>query len=98
MFTHRSEESAVVKNRILKSFLKASYEADVRFLCVWQNDSSLSSALRICHLSMGISQARIPEWVAISFSKGSSRPRDRAILSCLAGGFFAPEPLGSPTF
>ena len=98
MFTRRSEESAVVKNRILKSFLKASYEADVGFLCIWQNDSSLSSALRICHLSMGISQARIPEWVAISFSKGSSRPRDRAILSCLAGGFFAPEPLGSPTF
>ena len=35
-----------------------------------------------------ISQARILEWVAISFSRGSSRPRDRTYVSCLAGGFF----------
>ena len=27
-------------------------------------------------LSMGILQARILEWVAISFSKGSSQPKD----------------------
>ena len=30
----------------------------------------------------GISQARILEWVAISFSRGSSRPRDRIHISC----------------
>ena len=30
----------------------------------------------------GISQARILEWVAISFSRGSSRPRDWACVSC----------------
>ena len=30
----------------------------------------------------GISQARIPEWVAISFSRGSSRPRDLIHVSC----------------
>ena len=29
----------------------------------------------------GISQTRIPEWVAISFSRGSSRPRDRTCVS-----------------
>ena len=39
----------------------------------------------------GISQARILEWVALSFSRGSSRPRDRTHISCLAGGFFTPE-------
>ena len=33
----------------------------------------------------GISQARIMEWVAISFSRGSSRPRDRTQVSCIAG-------------
>ena len=33
----------------------------------------------------GISQARILEWVAISFSRGSSRPRDRTYVSCVAG-------------
>ena len=26
---------------------------------------------------LGISQARILEWVAVSFSRGSSRPRDQ---------------------
>ena len=30
----------------------------------------------------GISQARILEWVAISFSKGSSWPRDQNCISC----------------
>ena len=31
----------------------------------------------------GISQARILEWVAISFSRGSSRPRDQTSISCI---------------
>ena len=35
-----------------------------------------------------ISQTRILEWVAISFSKGSSPPRDQTWVSCLPGGFF----------
>ena len=37
----------------------------------------------------GILQARIMEWVAISFSRGSSQPRDQTWVSCTAGGFFA---------
>ena len=36
----------------------------------------------------GILQARILEWVAIPFSRGSSRPRVRTWVSCLAGRFF----------
>ena len=32
-------------------------------------------------LSMGILQARILEWVAIPFSRGSSQPRDRTHIS-----------------
>ena len=44
----------------------------------------------------GISQARILAWVTISFFRGSSQPRDRTCISCLAGGFFATEPLGKP--
>ena len=31
----------------------------------------------------GISQARILEWVPISFSRGSSRPRDWTFISCI---------------
>ena len=45
----------------------------------------------------GIFQARILELVAISFSRGSSQPRDRASVSCLADGFFTPEPPGKPS-
>ena len=36
----------------------------------------------------GILQARILEWVAISFSRGSSRPRNWTQVSCTAGRFF----------
>ena len=36
----------------------------------------------------GILQARILEWVAIPFSRGSSRPRDRIWVSRIAGRFF----------
>ena len=36
----------------------------------------------------GILQARIPEWVAISFSRGSSQPRDGTQASCTAGGCY----------
>ena len=35
-----------------------------------------------------ILQARILEWVAVSFSGGSSQIRDQTCISCLAGGFF----------
>ena len=44
----------------------------------------------------GISQARILEWLASSFSRGSSWPRDRTHVSCIAGGFFITEPPGKP--
>ena len=49
-------------------------------------------------LSMGFSQARILEWVAIPFSRGSSWPRDQTHISCLAGKFFTTEPCGKPFF
>ena len=36
----------------------------------------------------GILQARILEWVAIPFYRGSSQPRDGTWVSCIAGRFF----------
>ena len=45
----------------------------------------------------GILQARILEWVAMPFSRGSSWPGDRTCVSrssCSAGRFFSTEPLG----
>ena len=36
----------------------------------------------------GTLQARILEWVAFPFSRGSSQPRDQTQVSHIAGGFF----------
>ena len=38
----------------------------------------------------GIFQARVQEWVAISFSRGSSQPRDQTQVSHIAGRRFIP--------
>ena len=45
---------------------------------------------------LGILQARILEWVAISSFRGYSQPRDEIhvlCISCIASGFFTAEPL-----
>ena len=44
----------------------------------------------------GVLQARILEWVAIPFSRGSSQPRDRTQVSHIAGGFFTSRATGKP--
>ena len=48
-----------------------------------------------CWAVHGIFQARILEWVAISFPRGSSPPRNwthgSRLVSCTAGGFFTTE-------
>ena len=49
------------------------------------------SPLTVAHqapLSMGILQARILEWAAISFSRGSSPPRDQTQIPRITGRFF----------
>ena len=53
-------------------------------LCVPMDCSPPSSS------GYGILRARILEWVAISFSRGSSQPRDQTWVSCIcgAGRFF----------
>jgi len=38
----------------------------------------------------GILQARIPEWVAMLSSRGSSQPKYRTQVSCIAGRLFEP--------
>ena len=38
----------------------------------------------------GIAQARILEWVAISYSRRSYQPRDQTCISCIVGKFFYP--------
>ena len=52
----------------------------------------MSDFLRPHGLLHGILQARILEWVAFPFSRGSSQPRDRTQVSCIADGFFWGSP------
>ena len=42
----------------------------------------------LLHCVHGIFQARVLEWVAISFCRGSSQPRDRTWVSCIVGRHF----------
>ena len=44
----------------------------------------------------GISQARIPHWVATSFSRDLPNPGIKHTSPTLAGGFFTTEPPGKP--
>ena len=46
----------------------------------------------------GIVQARILEWIAISFSRGSSWPRDQTQVSCIAGRFFTIWAIGKSQY
>ena len=51
--------------------------------------SVMSDSLRPMDYTVhGILQARILEWVAFPFSRGSSQPRDWTQASHVAGGFF----------
>ena len=56
------------------------------------------SCLTLCdpvHYTVhGILQARILEWVAFLFSRGSSQPRDRTQVSSIAGNSLSAEPHG----
>ena len=53
--------------------------------CSIMSNSMRPHGLYIIH---GILQARILEWVAFPFARGSSPPRDRTQVSCIAGRFF----------
>ena len=57
----------------------------------------LSRVLLFCDCDVhGISQARILEWVANSFSRGSSQPRDWTHVSYINRWIFLPAPREAP--
>ena len=65
---------------------------------VWFGHSFVSNSCNPVDCSLpgssvhGILQARILEWVAISFSRESSQSRDWMLVSCIVSGFFTSEP------
>ena len=76
--------------------LKTSNRANIFFLILslWMFlvSESCSVMSTLCdsmdYTVYGTLQARILEWVAFPFSRGSSQPRDRTQVSHIAGGFF----------
>ena len=66
--------------------------AHLLFEVKWSEVKATQSCPILCHpmdyTVYGILQARILEWVAFPFSRGSSQPRDQTQVSHIAGGFF----------
>ena len=63
----------------------------MRALCVdvmWKSLSSVQLCDTMEYTVHGILQARILEWVAFPFLRGSSQNRDQTQVSHIAGGFF----------
>ena len=58
----------------------------------WSEVKVVQLCLTLCdpmdYTVHGILQARILEWVAFPFSRGSFQPRDQTQVSCIAGRFF----------
>ena len=63
-------------------------------MCRWFSCSVMSDSCNFTDCSPPgssvheISQAKVLEWVAISFSQGSSQPRDLTQVSCFVGRFW----------
>ena len=78
-----------IKGRV-SNFTEWNWNENFSYLCYEPMDCSLSGSS--VH---EISQVRILEWVAISFSRESPQPKDGTQIHCisyLAGGFFITEP------
>ena len=54
----------------------------------WSEVKDAQSCPTLCDIVHGILQARILEWVAFPFSRGSSQPRDQIQVSHIVGRFF----------
>ena len=72
---------------------KAENKASLLCVCVLVAQLCLTLCDPVDCIPLGssdyeISQARMLEWVAIPFSRGSSWPRGRIHISCIAGRFF----------
>jgi len=74
-------------------FLLLEQPGKPKDVCVYENESEcLSLVSDSCgpmdYTVHGILQARILEWVAFPFSRGSSQPSDQTQVYHIAGGFF----------
>ena len=67
---------------------KSTYSSVLYILKVKDTQSCPTLCDSMDYTVHGILQARILEWAAFPFSRGSSQPRDQTWVSHIAGGFF----------
>ena len=83
-FPHNRQKSGIAQRLITSTMEKVKVKSLSRF---WLFVTPWTVAHQ-APLSMGFSRQEILEWVAIFFSRGSSRSRDRTQVSCIAGRCF----------
>ena len=81
-FSSAFSHHAVRRSSHMKSEVESEVAQSCLSLCNPMDCSLLGSSVH------GIFPARLLEWVAISFSRGSSQPRDQTQVSCIAGRCF----------
>ena len=98
-FFHKIAEEGKVPNSFYEATITLTPKPDKSESEVSQSCPTLCNPLD-CSLSgssvHGIFQARVPEWIAISFSRGSSQPRNRTRVSHIVGRCFTVFLGGSP--
>ena len=84
-----------IGSKLGKEYVKAKYHHPAYWTCMqseWSEVKVSQSYSTLCdpmdYTVHGILQARILEWVAFPFPRGSSQPRDQTQVSPLAGEFF----------
>ena len=77
------------KSKVRKITFQGWYTYAISQLWIWVKVKVPQLCLTLCDpMDYGILQARILEWVAFPFSRGSSQPRDQTQVCHIAGGFF----------
>ena len=71
-----------------KLVLRGHHHPDAKIKVKWKSLSHVWLFVTPWTAVHGILQARILEWEDVSFSRGSSQPRDQTQVFCIAGGFF----------
>ena len=74
----------LLKNKLMTPLVPA----DFFFFFSFESCSVVSNYAIPWTVVHGILQARMLEWVAVPFSRGSSQPRNRTQVSCIVGRFF----------
>ena len=88
LWLRKSLRRMMIGHLVTKSCLTLCDPMDFLTLCDPMDFSPPGSSV------LGIFQMRILEWIAISFSRGSSQPRDQTWIPCIAGRFFTAEAPG----